>query len=172
MFVTISILASPGRNTRKSHKLSGQALYHIILEEWRWELRDAHKIESGRKRFPERLRSAMVKLVYCITKKAGLADDEFFRYWKDVHGPIGARIPGLRKLVQSHRLISPGVTSRAGFDGVAELWFDNWEALLAARQSREWQESSEDEANFIDPSKVASFVSEEHIILDETGPSS
>jgi hypothetical protein len=29
----------------------------------------------------------MVKLVYCITKKAGLSDDEFFRYWKNVHGP-------------------------------------------------------------------------------------
>ena len=43
----------------------------------------------------------MVKLVYCITKKAGWTDEEFFRYWKDVHGPLGVRIPGLRKLVQS-----------------------------------------------------------------------
>jgi hypothetical protein len=24
----------------------------------------------------------MIKLVYCITKKAGLADEEFFRYWE------------------------------------------------------------------------------------------
>ena len=33
-------------------------------------------------------------LVYCITKKPGMTDEEFFSYWKDVHGPIGARIPG------------------------------------------------------------------------------
>ena len=50
----------------------------------------------------------MIKLVYCITKKPGLTDREFFDYWKNVHGPIGARIPGLRKLVQSHRLTIPG----------------------------------------------------------------
>jgi len=31
----------------------------------------------------------MIKLVYCITKKAGLTDEEFFRYWENIHGPIG-----------------------------------------------------------------------------------
>jgi hypothetical protein len=41
----------------------------------------------------------MIKLVYCISKKANLSDEEFFRYWKDVHGPLGAKIPRLRKRV-------------------------------------------------------------------------
>jgi uncharacterized protein (TIGR02118 family) len=106
----------------------------------------------------------MIKLVYCITKKTGLTDEEFFRYWKSVHGPIGARIPRLRKLVQSHRLTLPGDRNRPDYDGMAELWFDDVETLLAARQSPEWRASSEDEANFIDQSKVAYFVSEEHPI--------
>jgi len=77
----------------------------------------------------------MIKLVYCITKKAGLTDEEFFRYWEDVHGSISARIPRLRKLVQSHRLIVPGEKHRPKDDGTAELWFDDVEASLAARQS-------------------------------------
>lgn len=109
----------------------------------------------------------MVKLIYGITKKAGLSDEEFFRYWKQVHGPIGARIPGLRRLVQSHRITVPGDPHRPDFDGMAELWFDDAAALLAARQSPEWKASSEDEVNFIDHSKVAYFVSEEFIILDK-----
>jgi len=50
---------------------------------------------------------------------------------------------------------------------MAELWFDDREALMAARESSEWKTSSEDEANFIDHNKVAYFVSEEHVILDE-----
>jgi len=108
----------------------------------------------------------MVKLVYCITKKAGLSDGEFFRYWKDVHGPVGAQIPGLRKLVQSHRLSVPEDRYQPGYDGVAELWFDDAKALLEARQSPQWKASSEDEANFIDHSKVAYFVSQEHVIVD------
>jgi len=53
----------------------------------------------------------MVKLVYCITKKADLSDEEFFRYWKNIHAPIGAKIPRLRKLVQSHRINIPATNT-------------------------------------------------------------
>jgi len=111
----------------------------------------------------------MVKLVYCISKKAGLSDEEFFRYWEDIHAPIGARIPLLRKLVQSRRLNVTEDKHRPDYDGMAELWFDDVEALLEARQSPEWKASSEDEANFIDHHRVAYFVSEEHLLLDRTG---
>src|SRR6266849_5072028 len=86
----------------------------------------------------------MIKLVYCITKKADLTEEEFFHYWENVHGPIGARIPRLRRLVQSHRLFVPGDKHRPDYDGMAELWFDDVQALLAARQSPEWKASSED----------------------------
>jgi len=107
----------------------------------------------------------MIKVVYCITKKRGMSDDEFFHYWKDVHGPIGARIPNLRKLVQSHRLDLK--QDRApDFDGVAELWFDDVNALLGARQSKEWKASTEDELNFVDHKHVAYLVTEEHIIFN------
>lgn len=106
----------------------------------------------------------MIKLVYCITKKRGMSDHDFFHYWKDVHGPIGARIPNLRRLVQSHRLnLSDDRVS--DFDGIAELWFDDVPALLQARRSPEWKESNEDERNFIDHKRVAYFVSEEHVIV-------
>ena len=109
----------------------------------------------------------MIKLVYCITKKAELTEQQFFDYWKNIHGPNGARIPQLRKLVQSHRLTIPGDKYQADYDGMAELWFDDAQALLAARQSPEWAASHGDEANFIDHNKVAYFVSEEHLILEK-----
>ena len=109
----------------------------------------------------------MIKLVYCITKKSGMTDQQFFDYWKGVHGPIGSRIPGLRKLVQSHRVTIPGDKRLPDYDGMAELWFDDAAALLAARQSPEWAASHDDEANFIEHGKVGYFVSEEHVILDE-----
>jgi uncharacterized protein (TIGR02118 family) len=108
----------------------------------------------------------MIKLVYCITKRPDLSDEEFFRYWKNIHGPIGAGIPRLRKLVQSYRIHIPEDKHPPAYDGMAELWFDNVEDLLAARHSAEWRASTEDEANFIDHSKVAYLVTEEHIILN------
>src|SRR5438270_9385593 len=106
----------------------------------------------------------MIKLVYCITKKPGLSDEEFFHYWKNVHGPIGRRIPGLRRLVQNHRLRVNEDSKSADFDGMAELWFDDLPSLLAARASPEWRASTEDEKNFIDPTRTASFLAEVHPI--------
>jgi uncharacterized protein (TIGR02118 family) len=110
----------------------------------------------------------MVKLIYCITKKKNLTDEEFFRYWRDVHGPLGGGIPGLRKLVQSRRIPIPGDKFQPDYDGMAELWFDTIEDLLAARQSPEWKASSDDEANFIDHSNTAYFVTEEHAVVQLT----
>ncbi len=108
----------------------------------------------------------MLKLIYCITKQPGLTDDEFFNYWKNIHGPIGARIPRLRRLVQSYRRMVPGDAHPPDYDGMAELWFDSAEDLMAARQSAEWRAASADEVNFIDHNKVAYFVSEECVIFD------
>ena len=107
----------------------------------------------------------MIKLVYCITKKPGLTDEQFFHYWEKIHGPMGARIPHLRKLTQSHRIRISGDSRPPDFDGMAELWFDDVDALLAARESPEWKASTDDAVNFIDPDKVAYFVSQEHVIL-------
>jgi uncharacterized protein (TIGR02118 family) len=106
----------------------------------------------------------MVKLVYCIRKRADMDDSEFARYWREVHGPIGTRIPGLRRLVQSHAVVVSGDARRADFDGVAELWFDDIESFLAARRSPEWRASTDDERNFIDPAGGAYVVTEEHEI--------
>lgn len=112
----------------------------------------------------------MIKLIYCITRKPGMSEKEFFHYWEKIHAPIGARIPHLRRFVQSHSLHVAGDKYRPDYDGVTELWFENVEDLLAARQSPEWKASTEDEANFIDHKKVAYLVSEEHVILDRMEP--
>ena len=106
----------------------------------------------------------MVKLVYCIHRKPGLSREEFIRYWADVHAPIGARIPGLRRLVHSYALAAPGDSRAADFDGMAELWFDDLAAIVAARRSAEWAASTADEANFVDLTRTAYFVSEEREI--------
>jgi uncharacterized protein (TIGR02118 family) len=91
--------------------------------------------------------------------------EDFSRYWREVHGPIGRRIPGLRRLVQSHPVPLPADMGSPDFDGVAELWFDDLPALEAARRSPEWRASTEDEPNFIDETRTAVLVTEERDIL-------
>jgi len=97
----------------------------------------------------------VIKVTYCITKRPDLTDRVFFEYWKNVHGPLGGRIPGLRRLVQSSRLAIPQDKRAPDYDGVAELWFDSVDDWLAARESLEWKAATADEVHFIDHSKVA-----------------
>lgn len=106
----------------------------------------------------------MVKLVYCFRKRPDLTWEEFTCYWRQVHGPIGARIPGLRRLVQSHVIPAANAFRPADYDGMAELWFDDLEALLAARESLAYELSSADEHNFTDGLRTAFFITEEHEI--------
>jgi uncharacterized protein (TIGR02118 family) len=56
------------------------------------------------------------------------------------------------------------------FDGMAELWFDDIAGLEAARHSPEWRASSADEANFIDETRTALFITEEQEIPDQGFP--
>jgi uncharacterized protein (TIGR02118 family) len=110
----------------------------------------------------------MNKIVTLLHKKPGLTDAEFYKYWKEEHGPLAARlIPGLRKYTQSHLVKVPGV--ECAVDGFAELWFDNLEAcqrFLAWRQTNEAKELRDDEDNFLDTRlKRVRYVIEEHHII-------
>src|SRR6185436_19759891 len=107
----------------------------------------------------------MIKLIYCFRKRADLSDEQFATYWRDVHGPIGASIPGLRRFVQSRAIRLPGDARPPDYDGVVELWFDDAEALQRARASDAWRRASADEPNFLDSSSTAYLVSEEHTVL-------
>jgi uncharacterized protein (TIGR02118 family) len=108
----------------------------------------------------------MVKLIYCISKKPGLSVEEFQRYWRDTHGPIAGRIPGLRRYVQCH--VVPELYGRQtpAYDGAAELWFDDLDAMRSAMQSDEVKAAMEDEKNFIDHTRVASFVTREKPVVE------
>ena len=95
-----------------------------------------------------------------------MTDAEFNAYRSRMHGPIAARIPELRRLVQSRALRVAGDARPPDFDGVAELWFDDVGALLRAHSSEEWRLSGLDEPNFLDPASTAYLVSEERTVFE------
>ena len=77
------------------------------------------------------------------------------------------------KYVQSLTIETPlneGLRTSRGmlpeYDGVAEVWFESEEDLMAAMSSPEGQKLSaallEDEGNFIDHSQSSAFIVEEH----------
>ena len=122
----------------------------------------------------------MVKLVFCLRRLPHLSLADFLRYWLETHGPlVRARADTLRirRYVQVHRLDSPvnealRRSRDAGepFDGVAELWWDSIEDLVGATATPEGQQAArellEDERKFIDLSRSALWVGEEHAVVD------
>ncbi len=118
----------------------------------------------------------MIKFVMCITRRSDISRQEFLDYWKNKHGPFfmeNADAMNAKKYVQSCTIDTPlneGLRESRGmmpeFDGVAEVWFESEEALMAGMSSPEGQKLGaallEDEGNFIDHSKSSAFIVEEY----------
>lgn len=127
----------------------------------------------------------MVKLVYCLRRRSDLGPEEFQRYWREEHAPLVQRhaaVLGIRRYVQTHTRPSPEAdavrASRGGpeaYDGVAELWFHDAAALMAAATSPEGMAAgaalAEDERRFIDVEQSPIFLAEEHELVGAAGGS-
>src|SRR3990172_9613219 len=73
--------------------------------------------------------AAGVKNVEFLTHRPDLTIEAFQRYWREVHGPLAARIGVIRRYVQSHTRRSAYEGGRAPRSGAAALpWVDDTQA--------------------------------------------
>ena len=109
----------------------------------------------------------MIKLLYTFKRKEGMSVAEFQTYWRETHGPIAARIPGVRRYIQNHTLpeLYAGDHPPA-YDGTAELWFDDLDAFRTAIKSPENAAAQEDEKNFLDHTDAVFMLAEEKPVID------
>jgi uncharacterized protein (TIGR02118 family) len=92
--------------------------------------------------------------------------EAFQRHWREVHGPLGAALPTLRRYVQSHTRLSAYNRGRdPAWDGIAIIWFDDSAALRAATTTPEWDRAKADDGNFIAPGPVSFIITTEHVIV-------
>jgi uncharacterized protein (TIGR02118 family) len=73
-----------------------------------------------------------VKLLLVVLRRAGLTREEFFDHWLNVHGPLAAKLPGLRRYVQNHAVKDAESYRPMTHDGWSEMWFDDLASLQAA----------------------------------------
>jgi uncharacterized protein (TIGR02118 family) len=123
----------------------------------------------------------VIKLVFTLRRREGMSREEFQRYWREQHAPLvrrHAEALRIRRYVQTHAvetpLSEPISASRESapdaYDGVAELWWDSFEDLVAAYSSDAGQaagaELLEDEQRFIDLPRSPLWLGEEHAVVD------
>jgi uncharacterized protein (TIGR02118 family) len=122
----------------------------------------------------------MIKLVFTLRRREDLTREEFQRYWREQHAPLVERHADtlrIRRYVQTHArdtdLDAALAGSRGGepsfYDGVAELWWDSLEDLVAAYSSEMGQaagaELLEDEQRFIDLPRSPLWLGEENVVV-------
>ena len=64
----------------------------------------------------------MVKMVVFFKRKPGMSVEAFQNYWRATHAGIVVKMPGIRKYVQSHTLLSGYRKGEPAYDGIAEVW--------------------------------------------------
>jgi len=108
----------------------------------------------------------MIKICEVAYRRPGMSVEDFQAHWRGTHGPIVAKIPGIRRYVQDHPKIGGYKKGELICDGIAEIWVDDKEALRAMSQTPEFAAAKRDEGNFIDGDRLVELLTEEAVIKD------
>lgn len=111
----------------------------------------------------------MIVRIGLLRKKAEWSIEAFRKYWLDTHGPLAARLPGLRHYEQNHvveLVYSERARGPEHIDGFSELTFESDEAMRAAVETQVGQDLGRDEAHFIDTLRVAVVEQHERVAPD------
>lgn len=108
-----------------------------------------------------------VKNIEFVTRRPGMASEPFFRYWRDVHGPLGATIPSILRYEQNHAVEGDSVAGRQRYDGLAITWFESTAAMRSGAETEAYRVTRADEANFLPDGHLPIIITTE--VLD-TGP--
>jgi uncharacterized protein (TIGR02118 family) len=87
-----------------------------------------------------------------IENRDGVEEAAFARHWREVHGPIAARLPGLLGYVQNHIVARAPLRRPSGMhrvDGVSQLWFRDIHAMREAFASPEQEACVRDISGFL-----------------------
>jgi uncharacterized protein (TIGR02118 family) len=109
--------------------------------------------------------SKFIKLVAMVKRKEGVPIETFRRYSLGIHGPLGLKLPGLRRYLQCHVRDGLYAIGEPVLDAVMMLWFDDVAALRTALDSPENIAAAADLPNFIEMKYAHTFVVEEHWII-------
>ena len=112
----------------------------------------------------------MVKVITFLKRRAGMPVPDFQRYWREQHPAVVTRLPGVRRYVQSHTLPSAYGAGEPVYDGIAEVWADNTDALRAMNRSPDYAAVQTDEARFIDRATMGILITEDHLVKDDPVP--
>ncbi len=110
----------------------------------------------------------MINAMTIIKKKEPLSYLDFQAYWRKEHGEIVTRSQDVGTYIQSHPIYNNELDFDNTIDGLAEIWFEDTNAMRKLAASPEYKLIQEDEKAFID-SKAVHLIIAEDIITKKGG---
>ena len=108
----------------------------------------------------------MINAITIIKKKQGLTYEKFQNYWKNEHAEIVTRSPLVGTYVQSHPIYNDELTFEDTIDGIAEIWFEDTNAMRSLAATKEYKDIQDDEKVFIEGSAVRLIIAEDIITAE------
>ena len=108
----------------------------------------------------------MINAITIIKKKQGLTYEKFQNYWKNEHAEIVTRSRLVGTYVQSHPIYNDELTFEDTIDGIAEIWFEDTNAMRSLAATKEYKDIQDDEKVFIDGSAVRLIIAEDIITVE------
>jgi len=108
----------------------------------------------------------MIKQVSFFKRRDDLSPEEFRDHWLNAHADVVRQLNGIVRYVQNHAL-----EPRSGFDGIAEVWFEDIESMRNVVDTPELAAIRSDEENFIDLNTMGTVLTTEYLIKDREPPS-
>jgi len=102
-------------------------------------------------------RSSMYKVVWIARFKPGMNADDARKHWREVHGPLGAKIPGVERYVQNHAVAALDAVAvsdaKTDFDGYSCCWYADRETFEGSLKTPEWRALGVDSPNLFDDAR-------------------
>ncbi len=108
----------------------------------------------------------MINAITIIKKKPELTYEKFQNYWKNEHAKIVTRSPLVGTYVQSHPIYNDELTFEDTIDGIAEIWFEDTNAMRSLAATKEYKDIQDDEKVFIEGSAVRLIIAEDIITVE------
>jgi uncharacterized protein (TIGR02118 family) len=131
----------------------------IDLKRVEWMVTQDHVIVDGA------TAPNMIKGVWQLKRMAGMSLSDFRKYWIEVHGALGKKVPGFRRYVQCHLIDEAYLYAMPQYDGVVHIWFDDHASMRAAFDTPEGKALAADGAEFLEMGVTRNFVAEEHVVI-------
>lgn len=105
--------------------------------------------------------AALFKMLILLKKKTTYSDEQFVKYWLEVHAPLAKKMPGLRRYVVN--IVKPPPNREPDYNGVVELWFDDIDSMKVAFTSPEGIATQKDTESFT--AGLTTMYIDEHVIV-------